>query len=356
MADKLGTDDADPGAAPEKADAGRPRGARWGRRLAILLLILAVAGVAGAAGLAVGVQRLVSQDGPLAADAVIIVPRGTPVVGIARLLHDNGAVRHAGLFAVAARWYGRERPLRAGEYMIEAGSSVVDIIGVLQGGEQVARLLTIPEGLTSQEVRALVAAAEALEGEVPEIGEGTILPETYHYVRGESRAEVISRMAAAQETALADLWDNRAPDLPVASMEEALTLASIVERETSLDEERALVAAVFINRLRRGMRLQSDPTVAYGLTPDGAPLARALTRQDLRTEHQYNTYVIDGLPPGPIANPGRASIAAVLNPAETDALFFVADGSGGHAFARTLDEHNRNVARWRRLVRERDGG
>lgn len=350
----MGTDDTDPGGVAESSPAP-PRRSGWLRRITILLLVLIVLAAAAAGGGLVGAQRLINQDGPLAADTAIVVPRGTPVVGIARLLQDAGAVRHAGLFAAAARWYGRERPLRAGEFMIAAGSSVADIIAVLQDGDEVARRLTVPEGLTSQEVRALVAAAEALEGEVPEVAEGVLLPETYHYVLGETRAEMIARMVAAQETALAELWATRAADLPIDTPDQALVLASIVERETSLDEERPQVAAVFVNRLRRGMRLQSDPTVAYGLTPDGAPLERALTRKDLRTEHSYNTYVIDGLPPGPIANPGRASIAAVLNPADSDALFFVADGTGGHAFARTLDEHNRNVARWRRLLRERDG-
>ncbi len=354
MSDKLGTDDTDPGGVAESTEAA-PRRSGWLRRVAILLLVLVVLGTAAVGGGLAGAQRLINQDGPLTADTAIVVPRGTPVVSIARLLQDAGAVRHAGLFAAAARWYGRERPLRAGEFMIAARSSVAEVIAVLQDGDEVARRLTVPEGLTSQEVRALVAETDALEGAVPEVAEGVLLPETYHYVLGESRAEVIARMVAAQETALAELWGSRAADLPIETPAQALVLASIVERETSLDEERPQVAAVFVNRLRRGMRLQSDPTVAYGLTPDGAPLARALTRKDLQTEHPYNTYVIDGLPPGPIANPGRASIAAVLNPGETDALFFVADGTGGHAFARTLDEHNRNVAKWRRFLRDRDG-
>lgn len=350
-----------PGAAPpEPASAEptseKPKRKSWARRLLVGLVVLAVVAAAAGAGLFVGLQRLIDQAGPLTAETTIVVPRGTPVVGIATLLQEEGIVRHAGVFALAVRLQGNARPLQAGEYSIPAAVSVTDVMAILQGGDQVTRRLTVPEGLTSREVMVIVGEAEALTGEVPEVAEGAVLPETYHYVHGESRAEVVARMARARDEALADLWLERADDLPLNEPEEALVLASIVERETSLDTERAEVAAVFINRLRRGMRLQSDPTVAYGLVPDGGPLERSLTRRDLRVEHPYNTYVIDGLPPGPIANPGRASIEAVLNPAETDALFFVADGTGGHAFARTLEEHNRNVAKWRRFLREQNGG
>ena len=347
--------DSTPDAVPPEPTKEKSKRKSWLRRVVVGVIVLAVVGAAAAGGLAFGLQRLIEQPGPLTAETTVVVPRGTPVVGIATLLQDAGAVRHSGVFALAARWQGRERPMQAGEYLIPAAASVADVITILQSGAQVVRRLTVPEGLTGGEVMAIVAAAEALTGDVPPVGEGTVLPETYHYVHGESRDDVVARMARALDEALADLWLERADDLPLNDPEEALVLASIVERETSLDGERAEVAAVFINRLRRGMRLQSDPTVAYGLTENGAPLGRSLTRRDLRVEHPYNTYVIDRLPPGPIANPGRASIAAVLNPADSDALFFVADGTGGHAFAKTLEEHNRNVAKWRRFLRENGG-
>jgi UPF0755 protein len=228
-----------------------------------------------------------------------------------------------------------------------------EVVAILQSGETIVRRLTVPEGLTSARVLELVDGAEGLQGHVGRMPEeGRLLPETYHFSYGDDRADLVARMEEAMEIALARLWLERSDDLPFATPEDALTLASIVERETAVERERRRVAAVFINRLRRGMRLQSDPTVVYALTEGEGVLGRRLVRDDLRIDHPYNTYVNTGLPPGPIANPGRASIAAVLNPAETRELYFVADGSGGHAFATTLDEHNRNVARWRRLRRQ----
>ncbi len=230
-----------------------------------------------------------------------------------------------------------------------------DTLELMVSGKTVARRLTLPEGLTSFEVVALVQKAEGLEGEVQAVPpEGTLLPETYHYARGETRAEVVARMGRALDQVLDELWPERAPGLPISSPEQAVVLASIVEKETAVADERPLVASVFVNRLKKGMRLQSDPTVVYGLTGGKGPLGRALTRKDLQTPSPYNTYLADGLPPGPIANPGRASIEAVLNPAKTEYLYFVADGDGGHRFAKTLAEHNRNVAQWRKRQRKRD--
>jgi UPF0755 protein len=215
----------------------------------------------------------------------------------------------------------------------------------------VIRKLTIPEGLTSTQIRDILAKAEGLSGSPLTAPEGSLLPETYDYAWGDTRAGLIRRMAAAQRTTLEALWRERQTGLPLTGPREAVILASIVEKETGAASERARVAAVFHNRLRRGMRLQSDPTIIYALTGGKTRLGRNLNRADLAIDHPYNTYRIKGLPPGPIANPGRAALIAVLNPVKSTELYFVADGSGGHAFAKTLKEHNRNVAKWRRLLR-----
>ncbi len=219
------------------------------------------------------------------------------------------------------------------------------------GGHAFAK--TLAEGLTSHEIVALVEQAEALEGAVEAVpSEGSLLPETYHYARGDRRGDLVVRMSRARDELLRVLWPGRAPNLPVATPEHAVVLASIVEKETGVAGERPLVASVFVNRLQKGMRLQSDPTVVYGLTGGTGPLGRALTRKDLQAPSPNNTYLNRGLPPGPIANPGRAALEAVLNPAQTAFLYFVADGSGGHAFAKTLAEHNRNVAKWRKFQKQ----
>jgi UPF0755 protein len=199
---------------------------------------------------------------------------------------------------------------------------------------------------------ALLGQADGLEGTTASTpSDGSLLPDTYHYSYGDKRADILGRMAKAMDVTLAELWAKRAADLPLTSPTEALILASIVEKETAIPAERGRIAAVFINRLKKGMRIDSDPTVVYGLTAGAGPLGRALTRDDLKIDHPYNTYRISGLPPGPICNPGRDSLAAVMNPLATDEYYFVADGTGGHVFARTLDEHNRNVANWRKLKR-----
>jgi UPF0755 protein len=231
------------------------------------------------------------------------------------------------------------------------------VINMLARGETVARRLTVAEGLTVAEVFRLLAETEALSGELPEPPpEGSLLPETYFYALGDERAELVRRMQRGMRQLLDELWPARVRALPLADRQQALVLASIVDKETGVAGERGAVAAVFHNRLRRGMRLQSDPTVIYGLTEGNGPLDRELTRADWLHESPYNTYRIDGLPPGPIGNPGRAALEAALNPDEVDYLYFVADGSGGHAFGRTLDEHNRNVAKWRRLKNGRQSG
>ncbi|MDP6352529.1 MAG: endolytic transglycosylase MltG, partial [Alphaproteobacteria bacterium] len=258
----------------------------------------------------------------------------------------------ADLFALAVIGARAEGALQAGEYRLEAAVSPRAVMEQLVAGRTVVHRLTVPEGLTSAEIVALVETDDALSGIVAaRPPEGSLLPETYHFARGDDRSALLARMAAEMTRALGELWSARSADLPLDTVGDALILASIIEKETGLAIERPRIAGVFVNRLRKGMRLQSDPTVVYGLTGGDGPLDRALTRADLAQAHAYNTYIIKGLPTGPIANPGRASIAAALNPEETEDLYFVADGSGGHAFARTLAEHNRNVARWRRAVK-----
>jgi len=319
------------------------------RGLLVLLLILGLAG-GGAFLLA---RQTYEAPGPLAAPAQLVVPRGgTEAIGAA--LAEAGIVADARAFLVAAAVTRGEGPIRAGEFAFPAGASLRDVLGVLRTARPVQRRLTIPEGLTARQIVALVDRAEGMTGETPAIDEGDLLPETYTYQWGDARAALVRRAEAAMAAALRDAWAERAPDLPVSSPREVLVLASIVERETAVAAERPRVAQVFVNRLRRGMPLQSDPTVAYA-AGEGAPLDRALTRADLDRDHPFNTYRNRGLTPGPIASPGREAIRAVTRPEAGDLLYFVADGSGGHAFSRTLEEHNRAVARWREIERGRAG-
>ena len=301
-------------------------------------------------------EHYYDSTGPHLEERTVFVPRGSGLTATARILLDAGVIRDDWSFAFGAWLRGAADDLRAGEYRIAAGASMAEVLRRIRGGHSVQRQFTVPEGARMASVMARIAENPYLSGDLPEaLPEGLVAPETYFFVRGDSRAALYGRMASLQTAILETLWEERAPDLPFDTPEEALVLASIVERETGLAEERPRVAAVFVNRLRRGMRLQSDPTVLYAIESAQGPLGRPLTRADLAFSSPYNTYQNGGLPPGPIANPGRAAIVAALRPDDTDEYYFVADGSGGHAFARTLDEHNRNVARWRRL-RQRDGG
>ena len=314
-----------------------------------------VAAIATAAALWGG--QAFERAGPLAEKTAVVLPRGIGLEGIADRLGEAGVLEYPWLFTLGVRLSGTARRLRAGEYAFAAEISARGVMELLLSGRTVQRRLTVPEGMTTRQILDLIAATEGLVGELdwtPE--EGELLPETFFFSHGDSRSDMVVRMADAMRATLDELWPARAEGLPFATPHEALILASMVEKETAVDDERPRIAAVFINRLRRGIPLQSDPTVVYAIAGKEGTPGKPLTHADLDTPSPYNTYRVRGLPPTPIANPGRAAIAAVLDPLTTDDLYFVADGSGGHVFARTLDEHNRNVARWRRLQRESNVG
>ncbi|MEM1383116.1 MAG: endolytic transglycosylase MltG [Pseudomonadota bacterium] len=318
----------------------------------LTLLILIGIGAALALGWA---QREVDRPGPLAEEVLIEVPRGAGVGRTSDILAQAGAIRHDWLFRINARYTGQARQLKFGEYRLPAGASIAELTALLVAGANVQHRVTIAEGLTSWEAVEMVRAADVLTGEIAEVPpEGTLAPDTYFVTRGESRQTVLDRMSEAQRARVAEIWENADRDaLPITSAEELVILASIVEKETGVAAERPQVASVFVNRLRRGMRLQSDPTVVYGVTEGKGPLGRGLRRSELDRRTPWNTYQIDRLPVTAIANPGLAALQAVVNPAVTNYLYFVADGTGGHAFAETLDAHNRNVRRWRAIERER---
>jgi UPF0755 protein len=290
-----------------------------------------------------------AQSGP---STTVILERGSGVGQIARKLETAGVIRSAGLFVTAAKFTGAAKTLKAGEYEFASRSSMARVLADIRAGKVVRHFITVPEGWTSAMAAEAVMRSPVLVGTVAPPPEGAILPDTYQVQRGDDRAAVIRRMREAQTKLLAELWPKRQPGLPFATPQEAVTLASIVEKETGLAAERPRIAAVFVNRLRGGMRLESDPTIIYGVS-QGRALGRGITLSELTTPTPYNTYRIDGLPPTPIANPGRASLAAVLNPPRSTELFFVADGSGGHVFASSYDEHQRNVVRWRAVERRR---
>tara|TARA_B100000315_G_scaffold257793_2_gene307836 strand:+ start:4196 stop:5182 length:987 start_codon:yes stop_codon:yes gene_type:complete len=311
------------------------------------LLFLLVAGVAGVGFW--GYTEFV-RPGPLAAEKIIVIPRGVGIERIAILLARHNVIKVPIVLSMAARTVAADKALQAGEFAFPKAVSPRDVLEILQSGKQVVRRLTVAEGLTSAEILDRLKKTEGLSGGVTlRVQEGELLPETYHFSFGDTRNTLVKRMQGGMQKELAILWSRRSPNLPFSTQEEAVILASIVEKETGRAAERARVAGVFVNRLRLNMRLQSDPTVVYGLTKGLREMGRALTRKDLKIPSPYNTYLNKGLPPGPIANPGRASLEAVLHPADTGELYFVADGSGGHAFARNLTEHNRNVAKWRKL-------
>jgi UPF0755 protein len=313
-----------------------------------LIFLLGAAGI-GAFGYYMFQQY--TAPGPLAENKVFTVEQGLGTPEIAAALEQNGVISNARIFSAMSYVTGTRARLKAGEYAFAPNASMRDVMALIASGKSITYKLSVPEGLTSEMAVARVNANDILTGSPAAIpAEGSIMPDTFIFRRGMTRQQLVDEMQAAQAKLLEDLWSKRVPVPVIDTKEQAVTLASIVEKETGVAAERPIIASVFINRLKKGMRLQSDPTIIYGIAGGKGKLDRALTRADIETETSYNTYRINGLPPGPIANPGRAALEAVLNPPATDYLYFVADGSGGHAFATTLDEHNRNVKKWREIA------
>jgi UPF0755 protein len=342
----------EPDQPPEAPKGRKPKRQRQRPLFALLNAVFTAlfVGMLGFAGAFYYAKMQFDSPGPLKHDTVITIPRGEGVNAIASRLEREGIIQDRRIFMAAVLYFGAQAKLKAGDYAIENGATMRSVLDTLIEGDAILYKVTIPEGWTSLQTVERLQATPELTGEIEEVPpEGSLMPDTYRFARNTPRGDIIARMRAAQNEFLEKVWPTRDPDLPIESKEEALILASIVEKETGLADERSKVAGVFINRLRQGMRLQSDPTIIYGLVGGRASLGRPIYRSEILKETPYNTYVIRGLPPTPIANPGRAAIEAVLRPAETDALYFVADGTGGHAFAKTLAEHNRNVAEWRKI-------
>ncbi|MEC7741456.1 MAG: endolytic transglycosylase MltG [Pseudomonadota bacterium] len=285
-------------------------------------------------------------------DTSFIVPSGASLTSVADKLGEEGLIADPEGFLLRAKLLGSSDPIMAGEFLLPAGVSNATILDTFQHGEVIRRFVTIPEGLPSVLVHERLMAEEHLTGEIPVPAEGSVLPDTYDFERGEARSAVLARMQAAMQNYLAEAWPKRASDIAVDNIGDAVILASIVEKETGVARERRMVAGLYSNRVKDGMLLQADPTIIYPITK-GKPLGRRIRQSEIAAINDYNTYTMVGLPKGPITNPGREAIAAVLNPAETSARYMVADGTGGHAFAETLDEHNRNVAKWFEIRRKR---
>jgi UPF0755 protein len=326
------------------------------RRLGLLAGAICLAALVGVAAIFNGFEH----PGPLKGNALVVIPKGAGVSTIAGLLKRHGIVSSDFVFKMGVRLTGNQGRIQAGEYSFQSHVSPREIKDILVAGKTVVRKFTLPEGMTSTQAIIALRAAYGLSGPIDSIpAEGVLFPDTYHYSYGDTRTNLIARMEAAMINEIAFRWGRRAQNLPFKSPHDAIILASIVEKETGVAAERAKVAAVFINRLRLKMPLQSDPTVAYGvaieISAPGRVLGRALTRADLKKPNPFNTYLHKDLPPEPIANPGRAAFLAVLHPLKSDALYFVADGKGGHVFAKTLKSHNRNVRQWRKIRDRRLG-
>jgi len=293
-----------------------------------------------------------TAPGPLERAATVIIKPGSSMMSAARQLEKSGAVKSADAFVSRAKIFGASNTIKAGEFVIPAKASNSDILSILTDGKTVQRMVTIPEGMPSIMVYERLMANDQLTGRISIPVEGSVLPDSYAFDKNEPRAAVLKRMQDARTKTMAELWPERSPNTMVKTPLEALTLASIVEKETALKSELRMVSGVYSNRLRIGMRLQADPTIIYPITK-GKSLGRRIRKSEIRDVNDYNTYTMAGLPKGPIANPSRAAIAAVLNPQKTTALYFVADGKGGHIFADTLKQHNANVAKWYALRRQR---
>lgn len=335
------------------------------RFLKALFALVFIGAVLGGAALAAGwiwLNNEIEKPGPMVEEAVFEVEAGDHVGAVAERLEERGLISDDRAMRLHARLTGQQAAIKAGEYAIPPRATIAMILDQMVEGDVIEYRITVPEGLTTAQILRIVASHADLEGDMPEraIGEGTLLPDTYIFSADTSRSAIVERMEKAQDDLLARLWEARADGLPVDTPEEALILASVVEKETGVASERQLVAGLFTTRLKRGMRLESDPTVIYGVSKgeplyrkvNGKQVRRTLYRSELNRQTDWNTYQMDGLPKTPICNPGRESIAAVLNPPETEYVFFVADGKGGHLFAETLAEHNRNVAAYRAYERE----
>ncbi|MEQ1496286.1 MAG: endolytic transglycosylase MltG [Novosphingobium sp.] len=320
-------------------------GSRWGRKplVAAGLAILALFGWFAGGWYA---------PGPLSNNTAFIVPDGASLGGVAEKLEQVGIIRSASAFKLRARLFGAGSTIKAGEFRLPKGASMSQVLSIVASDEILRRFVTVPEGMPSILVYEKLMANPDLTGAIDVPAEGSVLPETYEIQRGESRQAVLSRMQVAMSRALADEWEKRGPNTIAKNPNEAVILASIVEKETGKPSERKMVAGLYSNRVRQGMMLQADPTIIYPITK-GKPLGRRIRQSEINAANGYNTYAMTGLPRGPITNPGRASIAAVLNPDSTDVLYMVADGTGGHAFARTLPEHNANVEKWFAIRKER---
>ena len=338
---------------PDRVDvpARRSRSARHPLVVIGNAVISAFVLVALAAGIALffGKQRF-EAAGPLPADRVVNVPRGSGMRDIADILSREGVIDQPWLFIGGVLVLKAREDLKAGEYEFKAHSSMRDVVATIVEGKVVAHQVSIPEGFTSEQIVARLVQDNVLAGDIKQIPrEGSLLPDTYNFARGITREQMVQRMQQAQQRLFHEIWEHRAPDLPLKTPDQLVVLASLVEKETGKPEERTRVAAVFVNRLKQRMKLQSDPTIIYGLVGGKGTLGRPIMKSEIEQPTPYNTYIIDGLPPGPIANPGRASLEATANPARTRELYFVADGTGGHAFAETYEQHQKNVTRLRSI-------
>ncbi len=316
-----------------------------------IFTVLVVISVAVGGALFVGKQRF-EAPGPLPEDKLVSIPRGLGIKDISEVLQREGVINQPWVFMGGVIVLKARGELKYGEYQFTKHASLADVVDTIIDNKVVQHAVTIPEGLTSEQIVARLLENTSLSGQIKDIPrEGTLLPETYKFTLGMSREQIIQRMQQAHKRVLAEVWEHRVQDIPIKTPEQLVTMASIVEKETGRADERSRVAAVFMNRLKNKMRLQSDPTIIYGLTGGKGALGRPILRSEIDQATPYNTYVIDGLPPGPIANPGRASLEATANPARTKELYFVADGTGGHVFSDNYDQHQKNVAKLRGIER-----